>query len=313
MLRSTRLHLLLVSVVLFLVVGAGPRVSAQIQNPQGRTPSQIETPEPTPSGIMLRRCRIEYEKTAVLSAPEIGTIEEIAVRLGDRVKAGQIVGRLQDDDLEAALAKAKIAAADDSGIRLAEVNLELAETQLSQTKDLFRRQAAARDTLIRHDREVQVGKLNVLIEQSKFRMAQEELRITEARLKRRHFISPHDGIVVEIARKAGESVDIREPVFTIIDTSKIEITGVLDIKHLGRVRAGQEVRVQADIGGVNLPVEELQFSGNITFVGKVVNTRIQGIKVVALVDNPNGDLQAGMLATMEIMPLALSAVDRTND
>ncbi len=53
--------------------------------------------------IMLQHCEVEYEKSTLVSGHSgSGTglpLQDCLVRLGDRVKAGQVIGRLVDREL----------------------------------------------------------------------------------------------------------------------------------------------------------------------------------------------------------------------
>src|SRR5262249_51209871 len=46
--------------------------------------------------ILLRHCLAEYRHATLLGAPAAGVIQDCLVDLGDRVKEGQVLGRIQD-------------------------------------------------------------------------------------------------------------------------------------------------------------------------------------------------------------------------
>src|SRR4051794_17987790 len=60
-------------------------------------------PEPTPGIIAIRHCTIEYEHSSSVGTSLLGILQDCLVRPGDRVKAGQVLGRLQDQEAQAEL------------------------------------------------------------------------------------------------------------------------------------------------------------------------------------------------------------------
>ena len=67
-----------------------------------------EAAPPSSQSIVLRRCEIEYKRSSLIGVAHMGTtttsiLQDCLVRRGDRVKAGQVLGRVMDRDIRAEL------------------------------------------------------------------------------------------------------------------------------------------------------------------------------------------------------------------
>ena len=147
----------------------------------------------------------------------------------------------------------------------------------------------------------------LLVEEAKHkhRIAQIELRQAEGAARAREFLSPFDGIVVEVLKQPGESASYNDPVFRVVGTERLSVTGHLDVGDAWRVRVGQRVLIQPEIPGVELPIEDEQFPGRIVFVDRQISPETQTCKVTAEVENRDDLLRDGLICRMEIDPRAV--------
>src|SRR5437868_1839914 len=83
----------------------------------GAPPQTDDLTDPSADVLILRRCPVDYERSATMGSSQYGLIQECLVAPGDRVKAGQLLGRLRDDDLRAELKLRELEAGSDVEIR----------------------------------------------------------------------------------------------------------------------------------------------------------------------------------------------------
>ena len=114
--------------------------------------------------------------------------------------------------------------------------------------------------------------------------------------------APHPGTVLAVHKRRGESVAFDEPLFHVVDTRLLRVTEALDVGDIWRVQTGQLVRATLEIGGVAMEVESQAFPGRVVFIDRIVDPRSQTCKIVAEVDDPHGQLRAGLRARLEILP-----------
>jgi RND family efflux transporter MFP subunit len=257
--------------------------------------------------IVLTRCTLEFEKTTLLGAQQTGVVSEMLVKAGDRVNAGQVLGRLFDSELRADLELRRAEAENDTDIRLGEAKLALALAKLKASEALSKRNLISAEELTTHKLDAQSATLEIEAARHRRRVAGLASRQVEAMILSREFLSPHDGIVVMVLKRKGESVAPNESVLRLVGAETVRVTGYLDIGDAWQIKAGQQVRVKPDISGAELPIEDEVFTGQIEYVDPEINAENQTCKVVAIVDNKGGLLRAGLEARMEITPESTTA------
>jgi RND family efflux transporter MFP subunit len=263
-----------------------------------------DAPDPSAEVLVLRRCPVDYERSATLGSNQYGVIQDCLVAPGDRVKGGQVIGRIRDDDLRAELKLRELEAGTDVEIRLSEAKSSQAAIKLRATQSLVRRNAASLEEYNLQKMEAEAA--SIAVEQAKHgrELAKIRLEQAQAQLRAREFVSPHDGIVIAILKRRGEPVAPNEPVFKVVDTERLQVTGEVDITDSWRLRIGQSVRVVPEIAGADLPVEHEVFTGRIVFFEPHIDPMTQTCKVLVRVDNRGGLLRAGLETRIEIDPRA---------
>ncbi len=215
-----------------------------------------------------------------------GKVVELPINVGDKVNRGQVIARIEQDDL---VAKVKFQKA-----LLAEARAE--ERRLS--KD-FERDAKLQVTnSISHQ---QFDKSETLYEMAKARAlkCEAELAYWEAQLSYATIIAPISGTVASVNTMQGETVvtGLNAPTFIrIIDLGHLEVLAYVDENDIGRVRIGQEA------------VFTVAAHQSTEFVGKVTSmypsATIQDNVVYYItsisVDNREGKLMPDMTANVLI-------------
>lgn len=267
---------------------------------------EVEALAPAPAPIAPRECSIEFERsTRVGASPQMGCgslFQESFVGLGERVKADQVLGRLDSRDLQADLLRFKAQAEDQLEIRSREVLHAQAEGSLKQSTSL-----ADKNYLSRHDYKLLLlaeQQAAIAVEQAKLVRLQAELQYQdlEARVRDRSFRAPHDGVVVEVLKHVGERVMPGEAAFIVVDDSHMLVTGYVDVGDAWRIRAGQAARVTPTIDGAELPIEREVFPGHVVFVDNRIDPQSLTCRVVVRVANRDRLLRSGLAARMEVEP-----------
>ncbi len=255
---------------------------------------------PQATDILLKRCTLEYKKTSLLGANQIGVLEECRVAPGDKVKACQVLGHLRDEEFRAELEARATQAASDIAIRVAEAKHKLAKSQLERTQKLINRNYSSVEELSIKTQEEEAERLSIEDARQKKRLAELERRHTEATIRSREIRSPHDGVVVEVLKVPGQSVSIADPILRVVDPSELRVTGYLDVTDAWRVRPGQAVKIWADISGAELEIEKEAFTGQVEYVDILISPESRTCKVTAIVPNREERLRSGLEARMEI-------------
>ena len=194
------------------------------------------------------------QRQASVSSKATGVLRELRVVEGDQVKAGELLGVIENDDLQALvhLAEAKIGAAE-AGVVGAEAALREAALSLERTRSLRQRGAnspADLDTAeALHDRlaaELLLAKANLKAAQAELDRAKVDVRNTEIR-------SPFDGTVLtktadvgEVVSPMGASVDARAALVSVADMSSLQVEADVSEANIAKVRVGQKAQIVLD-------------------------------------------------------------------
>lgn len=280
--------------------------------------------------FMLRNSRTADGTVRVSGNIEITTVEasfkipgrvmERLVDEGVRVKAGQLVARLDSSDLakEVALRQADVQAARaalaelEAGSRkeeigqaeatLARADAEAtrAEADFKRVKSLFEREVVARRDLDNARAAADAATANVRLAResltlsrkgprreridqgrAKAKEAEAALAIAQERLSYATLVAPSAGMVMAKHVEPGEQVAAGTPVITIGDLENTWVRAYINETDLGQVKLGQEVKVTTD----TYPGKSYQ--GKISFIAseaeftpKNVQTQKERVKLV---------------------------------
>ncbi len=257
---------------------------------------------PATEVIVVRRCEVDFERSALLGTSVAGVVAEVRVKVGDAVKSGQVLGRLHDGDIRAELEVRAAEADSDVGVRLGEARLAAAQSRLRRSEKLGRQVLVSDEELEGQRIEAHARTLDV--EEAKFKRKVSVLlkKQAEAAIQAREFVSPFDGEVVALFKGTGEAASLSDPILRVVDSRTMKVTGHLDVVDASRLAKGRRARVYMEIRGADLPIEARAFDGRVTFVDAQINRETQTCRVIVEVPNPEGLLRAGMEARIEILP-----------
>ncbi len=222
-----------------------------------------------------------------------GQIENLLADEGVFIKVGQIVARLNKDELSKQKAQAE------AGLRLAEYQYKLDRDNYSRAQNLFKVgaiSAQARDTA---RTKADTDKANV--EQLKA-----ALELANTHLGWADLASPLNGYVLTKSALEGEVVKAGAPVFTAVDLNDIWVTAYIDESDLGKVKLNQKAYVTTD------SYKNKKYNGWVSFISdqseftpKYIQTQEERVKYVyrikVRVDNSSLDLKPGMPADAYIL------------
>lgn len=224
-----------------------------------------------------------------------GRLQAVAVKLGDSVRRGQTIAKVEDleirEQVRQAEASHQVAAAT---IRQREADLKLAQTNLERNRNLLERQLLPRqtydDTEARHQAAIaQLDLARAQFEQAKARL--EELRIN---LANTNILSPVDGFVGKRFLDPGAFVGPNAPVVSVVDIRTVRLVANLVEKDVKRVEAGTPAEVEVDA----FPGEK--FTGKVSRVAPVFDPATRTAEMEIEVSNSGFRLKPGMYARVQL-------------
>lgn len=268
--------------------GAEAPPASQVESAQDASIVTVDHPEQFPmTAVEARQATSQLVVTGVV-APDIsrtvpvisvaaGRVVEIKARLGDTVKKGQVLMRVQSADVSGAFSDYRKAVADE----------QLANTQLERAKLLYDKGAISQNDLQTSENAENKAKVDV-------ETAREHLRVlgsgTEHPSGVVDIVAPISGVITDqqVTNAAGvQGLAATANPFTISDLSNVWILCDVYENDLANVHVGETAEIKLSA------YPDKTFSGKISNVGSVLDPSIRTVKVRIEVKNP-GLMKVGM-------------------
>lgn len=240
--------------------------------------AQVETL----SEVLKATGSLAPRRTVALTSQVSGTVEDVPVRVGDRVKAGDLLVQVDVETSEIQLRQQK-ATAEATRAQLAQ-----AESQLARSEGLGKQGLTPKATI--ESERSSLAALKANLEALEAGVAAAEVSIRNAAVR-----APFDGVVAARSVEPGQVVGAGAALVEVVDLSAMELTAYIPVSASPRLRTGQ---------AVTLSVEGLAgrtFEGSVEGISPVAAQGTRTVPVLVSVANPDGVLRGGMFATGQIV------------
>mgnify|MGYP001570536293 CR=1 FL=1 len=222
-----------------------------------------------------------------------GQIVELLTDEGKVIKKGDIVARLNTDELTKVRDNSKAA------LKAAQYQYELAKINYDRSENLLKEGAVPMQQ--RDDDKTAFDAAAAKVDQLRAQLDLDETRLSFADLA-----APLDGYVLVKSALKGEVVKVGAPVFTAVDLDNIWVTAYINERDLGRVKLGQKAEVVTDTYPGKKYKGEVSFiSSESEFTPKFIQTTEERVKLVYRIkvrtDNSSLELKPGMPADAYIL------------
>jgi len=236
-----------------------------------------------------------------------GRIEVLTVKEGDRVKKGQLLMRLWNDDQQAAerLAQAQL---DTSRKRVVEACTIAAgaEREVARQVELHKQGFISANAIDAARSAADAKVAGCATAKSDVAQSEANVRLSHVQQGRTVLIAPFDGTVAKIVGEIGEYSTPSPPgvptppAIDLIDESCLYVTAPMDEVDAPKVRDGQAVRISLDaLPGKSFPGKVRRVAPYVTAVEKQART----VDIEATFDDPSkiGRLLVGNSADVEVV------------
>ena len=275
--------------------------AASVQPPGAQPPRVSPAIQPAPERSDARSFTtngpLVAEQQADISAERNGRIETINVRIGDRVKKGQVLAQLDDRELKATCAahKAHMQSA------LAQFREWQAE-QLTAEADL-RRSTAMRDAKIISEENWEHAKYRVdetIAEVARYReeaaAAEANLNLANVQLEQSRITAPFDAVVGRSSVRLAQQVKPGDVLFWITAESPLQVLFTVPETEMAAFTAGKSLELTtADYPGVHQ-------QARISHVSPVVDPASGSVQIIGAVVHPSPLLKPGMTMQVRLAP-----------
>jgi membrane fusion protein, multidrug efflux system len=246
-----------------------------------------------------------------------GVLQSVLVKEGDRVEEGQVLAQIEQRDYLLGLkqAQAELQAAR-ANADVAAVGVGSASQASGRMKTLRATNAISQSELDKVDDGLKLGLAQQTAAQAQAQLASVGLEAARTKVADTVIRAPFAGVVVMRTLDEGEICCMGPPGFVLLiaDTSQVKVMGSLGELAVSRVKVGMPATIRVDA----LPGE--RFQGTIDVVSPMVDPQTRTATVHITVPNPDGRLEMGMAAEIEIdlgerqvLAVPQDAVLRTGD
>lgn len=224
-----------------------------------------------------------------------GRLVSMNVKLGDRVARGQLLAKIEDQEINEQVKQAEASfEVAQATIRQREADLKFAQVNLERSQNLFQRQLLPRQSLDDAEARQAAAAAQLDLARAQFQQAQarlEELRIAKGNT---NIVSPVNGFVGKRNMDPGAWASQQAPVASVVDISSVRLVANVVEKDLRLVNAGDPAAVSVDA----FPGET--FKGRIARVAPVLDPATRTAEIEIEVPNADFRLKPGMYARMSV-------------
>lgn len=325
-------RLLIPALALFVLAAGGGAASVALRRPKAIPAEKVALVERGDvARSVVARGKIEPLSKVEVKSKANGIIKALWVDVGDAVKAGQVLGELDKEDLQAQVREAKatldgeeanlqaaVAALARARIESANPELEFARRDCERAQELFKEKIASQQQLDDASRAYEVSRnrqqlLEAMVQSAEAQLEQARARVAAAKaaldraeesLGYATIRAPISGLVLTRDTELGDAVSsilnlgsAATLIMTLGDMSTVYIKGEVDEADIGKAECGQRVRTKVE----SFPAES--FEGvvkRIAPMGKEQNN-VTTFEVRVSISNPQGKLRVKMTANAEIV------------
>ncbi|MDQ7033225.1 MAG: efflux RND transporter periplasmic adaptor subunit [Desulfonauticus sp.] len=168
-----------------------------------------------------------------------GRLKTLNVHVGEQVKTGQVLGKMDPVDIDARIL-AQISALKRAQAKLAETvaNEKYSQTQAFRYVQLFKKGATSKNLMELKQRDFLIAQAKVTAAQEEIAQIQAEIQALKAQRKNLFLISPVDGLVVSRNFEPGSTVVAGQTILEIIKPDYLWINTRFDQIHSQGLKPG---------------------------------------------------------------------------
>lgn len=216
---------------------------------------EVETEALQPRSIqssVLASGKLAHDEEVKLSTEEIGKVTAIYVEEGDHVTRGQLVLRIDDERLRAAVEQNEaVVRMQEIAIQRSQLQVENLRRQWERTRELHARDLIDDDSFEAATNNLSIAEVDLRSSRESLSQATAQLEQAKDRLAKTRAYSPIDGMVTSLDIKVGEtaissSTNIPgSSLMTIADPATIHTEVNVDEADIANIEVGQKAQVFA--------------------------------------------------------------------
>ena len=187
-----------------------------------------------------------------------GTLVELAVDHGERVKQGTVLARLHSDEQQVRVTKAQASITQaEAALQKGEAARVRSQAILKQRQQANRRQQALVKQKAVSQEDIEESHMNEAVAAADVTVSKSEIAVARATLQGAHaqltleltildhytLYAPYDGVVIKRHKELGTVLNPGEPLFTLVDPASVWVLAYVDEARAGHLQPGQAAEV----------------------------------------------------------------------
>lgn len=240
---------------------------------------------------------VEPKEAAIVASKVTSnvTVLDVFVDIGDQVKQGQLLARLDDSLTRRQIEEARAAvAAAKASISQAKSQLQTTEKDYVRYKNLYQEQVISRQQLDQIEGQYEVDKAKLDQSQRQLEQAEAQLRQLQVMMSYHDIVSPVNGVIAERNIDPGDTVGAGSSCFVVSRQETVKIKGTITESDYPKVRLGQLAHVTIDaFPGVS-------FEGSVSRLSPTLDASTRTANLEVWIPS-KGILKPGMFARVEVV------------
>ena len=246
-LLSTVFLLVALLIILYLQGVLKPAVEVQVAAVQKIYPAQTFT-------LLNASGYVVAQRKAAVASKITGRLVFMGVEEGNRVKKGEVIARLENDDAKAAVQRAM------ADVKVAHFNIEQSQAELddalldfNRKKELTKKAIIAQSQFDAAEARYKKAKAVVAANRASLRASEAALKEAEVLLEYTIIRAPFDAVVLtkdadigDIVTPIGAAADAKAAVVTIADMDSLQVEVDVSESNIEQVKVGQPCEIQLD-------------------------------------------------------------------
>ena len=254
-----------------MATGCGAKDATEQEQAVSRVPVAVETVQVQDFDKVITLGGLTAAESTVNVIAKISGMEEVMavnVEMGDKVQAGQVLARLDDETSQINYSNAMLAynnASDNYNNAMALFELgAVSQSELNQLKMAYEN-------------------------------ASNTLRQAEMALDYSTITAPISGTITMVNADVGSFATASSPMFQIANVDTLEISTGINEQNVSKISTGQEVLLKIT------SVSDQWRSGTITEISKVMDSQTKAYPITIALNNADDALVAGMYAEIQVV------------
>ncbi len=308
-------------VLALLPLGCGKAAGPGVDSVEKRVPVEVVQAEERAFSPVIRSVgTVLANRYAYLSPEAPGKVAEVLVDLGDEVRSGDVLLRIDREQLQAQVGQAEAAVATaeaglqrvlagsrEEDVASARAQFENAEKEygrltrlhesgavpehrLDSAKTYYTTAREALEKAVKGARSEDIAISRAELKQAKAALSMIEIHLAHATVR-----APFDGCIASRTVEVGQMAAPGQPMFEVADIKTVKVSCAVPEVQFGELAPGTSARILVDAYPDDV------FSGQVSRVSPTVRPETRTFAVEIEVPNAEGRLRPGMFARVELV------------